>query len=58
MVSKPTSYISDEIACRLDRYEWALKKHGIQTVTGTIATTLDSKFLAGVGFRIHRAAIV
>lgn len=55
MVNKPASYIADELLIRLERYEWALKKHGIQTVTGVISTTLDPKFLAGTS--ITSAAI-
>src|SRR5207244_674200 len=37
MMGKPLSYVRDELAIRLDDYEWALKKHGINTVTGTVA---------------------
>jgi hypothetical protein len=48
MLDKPLSYVRDELAIRLDDYEWALKKHGIKTVTGTVAELLDPKFLAGV----------
>jgi len=49
MVGKPISYVSDTIATRLDDYEWALKKHGIETVTGTISDLLDYRFLASAG---------
>lgn len=47
MVNKPASYIVDEILIRLERYEWALRKHGVQTVTGVLSTTFDPKFLVG-----------
>jgi len=47
MINKPQSFVSDEISKRLDEYEWALKKHGIKTLLGTITDALDGKFLAG-----------
>lgn len=47
MVGKPQSYIEDEISQRLDDYEWALRKLGVETVLGTIEDLLDGKFLMG-----------
>ena len=47
MVSKTQAFIRDEISKRLDDYEWALKKHGIETLIGSISDVLDGKFLAG-----------
>ncbi len=49
MVGKSISYVSDAIATRLDGYEWALKKHGIETVTGAVSDLLDYRFLASAG---------
>jgi len=46
MGGKPTSFVSDAIAIRLDDYDRALKKHGIQTVTGTLSELLDPKLLS------------
>lgn len=46
MASKSRTYIADEIAIRLERYDAALRKHGIQTILGTLAATLDAKYLA------------
>jgi hypothetical protein len=37
--------IVDLIATRLDDYEWSLRKHGIKTVTGSLASIFDPKFL-------------
>lgn len=45
MVGKPTGYIADEIADRLEQYEWALRKHGIQKVIGVLANTINPKSL-------------
>lgn len=47
MVGKSQAFIRDEISKRLDDYEWALKKHGIETLLGSISDVLDGKFLAG-----------
>jgi hypothetical protein len=46
MIGKSRQYISDEIQIRLDRYEAALRKHGVETVVGTIETLLDPRFMA------------
>jgi hypothetical protein len=48
IMDKPLSFVCDEIAIKLDDYEWALKKHGIKTITGTATELLDPKFLACV----------
>lgn len=45
MVGKPASFISDAIATKLEDYEWALKKHGIKSITGTISQLLEPKVL-------------
>jgi hypothetical protein len=37
----------DEIAIRLDNYNDALRKHGVKTILGTLATALDAKVLIG-----------
>jgi len=47
MVGKSAQYIQEEIAERLEGYQWALRKHGIETTLGAIAATLDSKALLG-----------
>jgi len=47
MINKPQTFVSDEISNRLEEYEWALKKHGIMTLLGTITDILDGKFLVG-----------
>ena len=39
------SQLEDEIAVRLDDYEWAIKKHGLKLVAGSINALLDPKFL-------------
>ncbi|MCR5879011.1 hypothetical protein [Phenylobacterium sp. J367] len=42
---QPISFIQDTVAAKLDDYEWALKKHGISTVSGSISDLLDVRFL-------------
>jgi hypothetical protein len=48
MTGKPISFVSDAIATKLYDYEWAIKKHGIKTITGTISQLLDPKLLGTV----------
>lgn len=48
LADKPLPYIADVIAIRLDDYEWALRKHGIETATGSLAELLDMRFLPAV----------
>ena len=47
MVGKPATFVADEIAARLERYDWALRKHGIETVTGALERTIQPGLLAG-----------
>jgi len=47
MIGKSEQFVREEIAKKLDDYEWALKKHGIVTILGTITGALDGKFLTG-----------
>lgn len=45
MVNKPSFFIADEIAIRLENYKQALHKHGIQSALGVLSSALDSKVL-------------
>jgi hypothetical protein len=45
MVGKPLSFIEDELSIRLDQYRYALRKHGILTVSGALRSILDWKSL-------------
>lgn len=63
MVGKSLAYIADDVAVRLQSYEAALRKHGVNTVTGTIEAVIDPRFLtaasallAGVTFAADFAA--
>jgi hypothetical protein len=47
MVGKSHSFIIDEIGVRRERYEDALRRHGIETVLGALSATLDSRVLLG-----------
>jgi len=46
LVSKPPAQVLDEIAIRLDDYDWALTKHGIRCAVGSLSCLLDPKFAA------------
>ena len=45
MIDRPVQYIADEVAQRLERHEWALRKHGIKTVIGSLSSTINPKSL-------------
>jgi hypothetical protein len=45
MIDKSIQYITDEIGHRLERYNWSLQKHGIQTLIGSLSSTLNPKSL-------------
>jgi len=47
MIGKSHKFIEDDIAQKLEDYESSLKKHGINTVLGTIEEVLDGKYLLG-----------
>ena len=38
--------INDEVSQRLQDYEWAIKKHGLETVVGHLESIIDPRFLA------------
>jgi hypothetical protein len=46
LVGKSGNFISDGIANKLEDYEWALKKHGIETITGCLSRIIDPRFIA------------
>ncbi|MEA2465378.1 MAG: hypothetical protein QOJ98_3125 [Acidobacteriota bacterium] len=54
MRGRTAAFIADELAIRLEDYEWSLRKHGIATVTGTLEHLLDAKFL-GAGSAVVAA---
>lgn len=45
LVGKSGNFISDRIANKLEDYEWALKKHGIETVIGSFSRIIDPRFI-------------
>ena len=45
MVGKPIPFVTDAIGEKLESYKRSLRKHGIRTVTGSIKSILDFKFL-------------
>lgn len=60
MLGKPREFIEDEIAIRHEDYTWALKKHGLKTLVGSLSATFDHRALiassataAGVAYAGH-----
>lgn len=45
MIDKSVEYVTDEVAQRLEQHEWALRKHGINTVIGNLSSTINPKSL-------------
>lgn len=48
LASKSLEEATDLIGTKLEDYQWALKKHGLQSAVGTITQVLDSKQLAAI----------
>jgi hypothetical protein len=46
MIGKPASFITDELADRLDDYDAVIRKHGLKTVLGSLSSLLDPRFLS------------
>lgn len=42
---QPRSYIEDDLAARIDTYDQTRRKHGFETVVGSISSLLDAKSL-------------
>lgn len=49
MIGKEQSYVQDEIAGKLEGYEWALKRHGIKTVKGAIFRIINKDAIIKAG---------
>lgn len=49
MVGKSAQFIADEVSQCVESYNWAIRKHGLQTVIGTIERTLSARSLLGAG---------
>jgi hypothetical protein len=52
MIGKSAQFIVDEVNARMERYEWAIRKHGMQTVLGALECTLNAKNLIGTSAAI------
>lgn len=46
--TKSVTEATDIIGQRIDKYEWAIKKHGLETLTGSLKILLDSKYVAAI----------
>lgn len=49
MAGKSRQFVEDEIGTRLDRYNRAMSKHGLQILVGSLKSVLDSRFVAAGG---------
>lgn len=47
MIGRTWNFVRDEIAIRLDDYDAALRRHGVQTIVGSLSSILESKALIG-----------
>jgi hypothetical protein len=56
--SATPSQLHDDIAAKLDDYEWSLKKHGLVAATGALSCILDPKFVAGVSVAATAASML
>ena len=47
MVGKSSTFVADDVAARYERYEWSLRKHGIETVIGALESIINPGMLVG-----------
>jgi hypothetical protein len=47
MTGKSVAFITEEVLERMDDYESALRKHGIETAIGALSVLIETKDLAG-----------
>jgi hypothetical protein len=45
LVAKSASEIEDILGRRMDKYRWAIRKHGLQSLTGAVSSVLSAKSL-------------
>ena len=57
MAHKPTGFVVDEIGVRLDSYYAAIRKHGLKTRVGVLATLIDAKVLASAAAAAGGSAV-
>ena len=56
LISKSASEVIDLIAVRLDDYDWAIKKHGLKTLMGSLSCLLDPKFVCSSSVAVAATA--
>lgn len=56
LLSQSASAVCDEIADRIEDYEWALRKHGIKTLLGAVSCLLDPRFVKAVSVSVATTA--
>jgi hypothetical protein len=47
MIGKSVQFVVDEVSARMERYEWAMRKHGLHTMLGALESTLNANSLLG-----------
>ncbi|HEX2835368.1 MAG TPA: hypothetical protein VHW00_20315 [Thermoanaerobaculia bacterium] len=57
-VGKTHAFIEDEIAIRLRDYEESLQRHGVRTILGSLAATLDSQMIIAGSAAVATAAYI
>jgi len=46
MIGKSVNFIADDLAGRLEDYNWTLRKHGVKTILGSLSSMLEPSFIA------------
>lgn len=58
LAGRSSAEVEDDIAIKLEDYEWACKKHGLKTKLGTLSALLDPKFLTGLSAPTAAAGLI
>ncbi len=58
LAGKPSSFVEDALAAKLDDYSWSLRKHGIATVFGVVSSILDLKTVSAASAASAGASVV
>jgi len=57
MVGRPKNFVIDEIGMRVERYRQAVRKHGLKSRLGVLASLVDAKALVGAAAAASGALI-
>lgn len=56
--AKSVQEANDIIADKVEKYEFAIRKHGLKTITGSLSSVLDSKYVAGLAIGSGLATLI